>query len=645
MFLTIGSIVLIGLTSIVATVTYLSTKALTETGIAMAKSAAEHESSKAQLFLERAIFASRDLASTYAGMKQGDTAVSRDTATMVLHDTLEKTPDFAGAWTSWAPNAFDNQDSEFQGKARLGSTSSDKDGRYAPHWRREAKGFSLNVYAKPEILASLSAKTGEIITEPIFENAGGQKSLVVTIIQPILDADAKVVGAVGIEVNLTRLQQEQKEYKVMETGYVATFSNIGNYVAHPSEDRVTQPGVKFDAWLEPKLENVRKGEAFVTESYSSTLKDDVYRVASPVTIGLTGKPWMVVASVPKGTVLALAHSLRTITIVIGLIALITILGVVLLAARQIAGPVSKISEQLRLDAEHVAKASSEIAGSGQKLAEGASSQAAAIEETSASLEELSGTTKRNGDIAEQARGMSDRAKADAERGGAQMREMVDAMASIKSASDNIAKIIRTIDEIAFQTNILALNAAVEAARAGEAGAGFAVVAEEVRALAQRSAKAAKETSNQIEDALKRSQHGGTVCANVAQTFTGILNEVRELNVMVSEIAAASREQSQGIAQINRAATQLDATTQSSAALAEENAAAAEELSAQSHEIMKISHDLLVLVQGERNHSSERASDKPEATAAKTSPIRLLQPVRNKKPILRMSATVDENSFV
>jgi methyl-accepting chemotaxis protein len=171
------------------------------------------------------------------------------------------------------------------------------------------------------------------------------------------------------------------------------------------------------------------------------------------------------------------------------------------------------------------------------------------------------------------------------------------MEAIKVSSDDIAKIIKTIDEIAFQTNILALNAAVEAARAGEAGMGFAVVADEVRNLAQRSAQAAKETAGKIEGAIAKTSQGVEISATVAQTLKDIVTKVRQVDELVAEVASASREQTQGISQINSAVSQMDKVTQSNAASAEESAAAAQELNSQAAAMKESVNKLLELVGG------------------------------------------------
>jgi methyl-accepting chemotaxis protein len=219
-----------------------------------------------------------------------------------------------------------------------------------------------------------------------------------------------------------------------------------------------------------------------------------------------------------------------------------------------------------------------------QLADGAGQQAAALEETSASLEEMAGMTRRNAESAQNAKVIAGKTRSAVENGAAGMQRMTAAMSGIKSSSAEISKIIKTIDEIAFQTNILALNAAVEAARAGEAGAGFAVVAEEVRALAQRSATAARETADKIEIALHKSNEGASTSVEVEGMLTQIVQQVREMDTLVAEIATASGEQSQGIEQVTKAMAEMDRVTQANAAGAEESASAAHELSSQSTEL-------------------------------------------------------------
>jgi methyl-accepting chemotaxis protein len=230
--------------------------------------------------------------------------------------------------------------------------------------------------------------------------------------------------------------------------------------------------------------------------------------------------------------------------------------------------------------EQIAAASGQVSGASQALAKGASEQASSLEETSASLEEMSSMTKRNADSATEANQLARNAKESADAGSEDMQATGRAMADIKTSSDDITKIIKTIDEIAFQTNILALNAAVEAARAGEAGAGFAVVADEVRALAQRSAQASRETADKIAGAIVKTAQGVQISDQVTRRLAEIVEKVRRVDALISEVAAASREQNEGVRQINVSIGQMDKIVHANAAGAEESAAAAEELNSQ-----------------------------------------------------------------
>ncbi len=234
--------------------------------------------------------------------------------------------------------------------------------------------------------------------------------------------------------------------------------------------------------------------------------------------------------------------------------------------------------------QQVASAAGQISTQSQSMAQGSSEQASSLEEISASLAEMESMTRQNSDNAHRARQMADAALSDAARGRSSMDRLSTAIEKIKASSDATAKIVKTIDEIAFQTNLLALNAAVEAARAGDAGKGFAVVAEEVRNLAMRSAESAKNTAQLIEEAVRNAESGVQVETEVQKALAEINDHARRVSEVMAEIAAASEQQTTGIAQINTAIGQMNELTQSSAASSEESASVAEELSGQAQEL-------------------------------------------------------------
>ena len=260
-------------------------------------------------------------------------------------------------------------------------------------------------------------------------------------------------------------------------------------------------------------------------------------------------------------------------------------------------PVNSIIEDLSESADQVASASTQITSASQSLAEAASEQAAGVEETSASIEEIASMTMQNADNSQQARVLSDETWAAINKADASMSGVMTSMQEISQASEETAKIIKTIDEIAFQTNLLALNAAVEAARAGEAGAGFAVVADEVRNLAIRAAEAARNTATMIEGTVSKVKDGHELVRVTGEEFKEVGASSRKVVELVGEIADGSNEQSQGIKQINTAIQEMDKTIQQNAANAEESASAAEELNAQALQMRYVVGKLETLVSG------------------------------------------------
>lgn len=303
------------------------------------------------------------------------------------------------------------------------------------------------------------------------------------------------------------------------------------------------------------------------------------------------------------------------------------LGRIKVAVNQAVDNLDKALTQVGQATLQVSSAAQQISAGSQSLAQGSNEQASSLEEVSSSLEEMASMTRQNADNATQARSLSGEADQNARAGAEAMSRMNTAIVKIKDSSDQTAKIVKTIDEIAMQTNLLALNAAVEAARAGEAGRGFAVVAEEVRNLAQRSAQAAKSTADMIGESVKNADDGVKIAQEVSRSFDSIAGSSRKVNELIGEIASASKEQSQGIDQVNTAVSQMDKVTQQTAANAEESASSAEELSSQAEELQSMVEQFRITASSSGTGIVQSGNGAPRPTTLHPVPRRVVHAVR------------------
>ncbi|HBA84092.1 MAG TPA: hypothetical protein DCZ95_08365 [Verrucomicrobia bacterium] len=440
----------------------------------------------------------------------------------------------------------------------------------------------------------------------------------------------KSAQAVSLELNNVALLQEEKmadiisELLTRQEGIVSEVSTSSGKLKSaimrlqtdvPKE--VDQLGAKAQGIIAAKAgqvsQNVKNSQEQIEREMNSKMETFNNDLEQVMTVSVTD----VGQTLNKSRIRSIQYNIG-----IGLVCLLIGIAASFIFATRISAPLFRVIQRLKASATESNASSRQISESSKQLAQGASQQASNLEETSASLEEMASMTRQNADNARQADLLMGQVKTTLKEGSESVSQMTNAIDQIKTASGETAKIIKTIDEIAFQTNLLALNAAVEAARAGEAGKGFAVVAEEVRNLAKRAADAARTTANLIDNAQKHADSGVSVAETMNKVFVGIQNSSEKVASLVSEIAAATREQSQGIDQVNKAVSEMDHVVQQNAANAQESASAAAQMNSQADSLNAVVEELIDSVNGTKvgaQAGADNLSKLPGAPTRKSLP--------------------------
>lgn len=585
---------------------------------------AEKDSTTIQAELEVPLNMAKALANSMQGYTEISAENRRSTYDSMLKNVIAANDGYLGVWSCWEPNALDGLDAQYAGTA-----SSDSTGRYISYFYKSGSTVAFTPLTGYDEEGAgdyylLAAKSGnETILEPFEYDIDGKSVLMTSLVVPVKNSQGKVVGAVGIDLTLEALQNLEVDSGGYESIYYILLSNSSIYVKHKDAEAIgTNLKDRETVNTEQVLNAVKNGELYTYDSTSVATGNEVRRVYNPITIGNTTTPWSVGIIVNTSelieTTMQVVYILITIFVVLLLIiAAIQIilirvsvtkpivklvgiskefaagrfdsdievlrgdeLGTLEQSLKDVSDSMNELLSNISVASEQVASGSKQISDSSMELSQGATEQASSIEELTASIEEIASQTRLNADNAVNADKYASEAKVFAANGNEQMQHMLKAMDDINISSGNISKIIKVIEDIAFQTNILALNAAVEAARAGQYGKGFAVVADEVRSLAGKSAKAAKETADLIEGSINK-VNGGTKIANeTAEELKKIVDGVEKVANLVNSISIASNEQSSGIAQINQGIMQVSQVVQANSATSEETAAASEELSGQ-----------------------------------------------------------------
>jgi methyl-accepting chemotaxis protein len=698
---------------------------------------------------------SRSLARVFASERRAG-SLTRASADRILENELRAQPEIVALWSAWEPDAFDGLDSMF-----VNARGHDETGRYVAYWNRGRGEISvepLEDYTVPgpgDYYLQPKQRGRETLIEPYPYDIGGREELITSFVVPIR-VNGQFLGVVGTDLLLTEVQDLVTQIRPYGAGFASLLTGNGATIAHPNAALIGKASTTLDA---PGLrEALREGKPFLLPSWTGSDGVDLLRAFVPVRIGDTGTAWSLEVSIPRDAILAEANSLRTFSIVLGILTVLATATGVVVFVRMTTRPLGELSRvaegiargdvrqtiryhsddevgllatalrevisaesaladaaerfgagdasveieirsehdvvgrafaqavttlralvdqtgtlsaaarsgelrtrgdaqrfqgayrelvegfnqtldavvqpiteastvldqvaeknltvrmtgtyagdfaqiqhslnralddleealsQVAASSEQVASASGQISSGSQTLAQGANEQASALEEISSSLEEMTSMTQQNAANAQEGNNLSSITQDRTQHGVEAMTQLAKALDLIKESSGETAKIVRTIDEIAFQTNLLALNAAVEAARAGEAGKGFAVVAEEVRALAMRSAEAATNTTELIEQAVRHADEGVTMGEEVLSDLQDIAARVAKVSEVMAEINAASDQQAHGIQQVNVAVEQMNGTTQHVAANSEESASAAEELSSQAEHMHEL----------------------------------------------------------
>jgi methyl-accepting chemotaxis protein len=554
---------------------------------------AERQVGDAARVIESGITMTETLGDAIGAMAEYGKSSRSDIVSLLVREVTYGT-NVSGAFAYWDPDAFDGEDNRTPASAYT-----DDSGRFVPYVYKfgDTLGHAnMEDITQTEEYKKCIQSEGTIVGEPFQADIVGEKRYSFRVYEPIWIEDA-VVGVMGMEFSLIGLVDTVQQAQVMKSSYAFLVTDQGQVVSHKNEDFQRQNLVDVAS-----AEIVTSMEKAMLYGYAkkTTFEENgvSYEAAiAPIQIADTGSTWAVGVVALESEIKAAANAgLKTAILVSAIVGLI-IIAMLYIFVRKIGKDLEDVSDSLSQATTQIGSASDQLANSSQQLSDSSNEQASSIEETSASMEETTTMIQLNAENTKETLDVALETQKVTKEGFELMQEVVKWTNHNNETSKKMAKIIKVIDDIAFQTNMLALNAAVEAARAGEAGAGFAVVAEEVRNLAHKSAIAAQDTEELLADRMHFADDDAQRNTSAMNTFEDVMQRLDKITDLVREISTASDEQSKGAQQVSYAMSNMETTVQVNAAAAEETAAAAEELEAQASELNKYMRQIDKIIHG------------------------------------------------